>query len=184
MLKYHPMSNDDDNEFMRAMHGVKPLQQDTHKQHRDKPSPKRRHQPPTPKLTPYVYDINLLNTDDWVSGDEKVSFKQAGVQKKTIDNLKRGMVPWEARIDLHHHTAGEAMAVMDHFIEHARSEGLRSLLVIHGKGSMSRSDKPILKNILTQHLRQSSNVIAYHSARPRDGGTGALYVLLKANTKV
>lgn len=180
------MTDNDDNEFKQAMRGVKPLKQDTHKKHSNtKRSLPSRHRSPTEStdIMPYTYDFNLINTDNWVSGEETITFKQPGIQKKIIDNLKRGMIPWEARIDLHHHTAGEAMAVIDCFIEQARSEGLRVLLVIHGKGSMSRNDKPILKNILAQHLRQSSNVIAYHSARPRDGGTGALYVLLKANTK-
>ena len=170
--------------FKKAMRDVKPLSQDSHKPHRTVVKARRR-QPQTPEtLVPYIYDFNLIDSTSWVDGEATLSYRQAGVQKKSCDDLGRGKSSWQARIDLHHYTAGEAMAAIDRFIEEAVIEGLRVLLVIHGKGSMSRHDKPILKNMLAQHLRQSSNVIAYHSAKPRDGGSGALYVLLKSSTKV
>jgi len=169
------------------MRGVRPLDQDKHQPHKKKTRHKKKSdQEPfiQDKLPSYEYDFGLINQDNWVGAEDKIVFKRSGVQSKTIDKLRRGQYPCEARIDLHHFTAGEAMAMIDRFIDQCIADDMRCVLMIHGKGYMSRSEKPILKNILIEHLRQNLYVLAYHFARPRDGGAGALYVLLKASHKV
>jgi DNA-nicking Smr family endonuclease len=181
------MTDDDDIDFQKAMHGVRPLNQDKHEPHQKKPRHKKKSREDLvmqSRPVAYEYDFGLVNQDDWVGPEDKIVFKRSGVQSKVIDKLRRGQYPCEARIDLHHFTAGEAMAMVDQFIDQCIIEDIRCVLMIHGKGYMSRSDKPILKNILIEHLRQNPYVLAYHFARPRDGGTGALYVLLKASHKV
>lgn len=181
------MPEDDDFNFKDAMRDVRPLTQDTRKPHTNKPkSPKRRSHthPAETHHIPYEYDFSLMDQSRWVGGEDNVSFKRPGVQPKLFDRLRRGQCDYEARLDLHHFTSGEAMAMVDRCLDQCLAEGVRCVLLIHGKGFMSREQKPILKNILIQHLRENSYVLAYHSARPRDGGTGAMYVLIKASHKV
>ncbi len=173
--------------FKAAMKGVKPLSQDTHKRRQKyRTFKKSALQKPIedPEPDHYVYNFDFIDQSNWVSGDDTLSYKHSSIQRKILDALARGRYPIDAELDLHHFTCGEAMAMVDRFITYCVSEGIRSGIMIHGKGSLSRSDKPMLKNMLAKHLQDCTNVLAYHSARPRDGGTGALYVLLKAAHKV
>ena len=67
------------------------------------------------------------------------------------------------------------------FIEECYQYGLRSVLIVHGKGE-SKADSTrgsILKGCVDKWLRDLKTVLAFHSAQPRDGGTGAVYVLLR-----
>jgi DNA-nicking Smr family endonuclease len=50
--------------------------------------------------------------------------------------------------------------------------------VIHGKGLHSKAAAPVLGSIVEQDLRRRSEVLAYASAPPTMGGTGAVLVLL------
>ena len=50
--------------------------------------------------------------------------------------------------------------------------------IVHGKGLGSGPRGPVLKGAVNVWLRNSAAVLAFSSARPVDGGTGALYVLL------
>ncbi len=181
------MDKDDDNiDFQDALSNIRPLNQDKHKPFTPgiKLRKKRPSEHDTPLPAPYEYDFNLIDQESWVSGEDPVLFKQSGLQQKIMNELRRGTYPIEARLDLHRLTAGEAMAYVDDFLSHCTCESIRCALIIHGKGSMSRNGKPIIKNILIAHLRHNSHVLAYHSARPKDGGTGALYVLIRASHKV
>ena len=178
------MSDDkptDDDLFQKMMHGIKPLKQDTHKPHKPKLKAKKIKQPIEPRQLHDHFDFNIMNQERWVDGKANARYFQSGVQPKTINQLKSGKLPIEARLDLHHYRAGEAIACVDQFIDECLSEGVRCVLIIHGKGYMSDQNKPILKNLLIEHLRNHAHVLGYHSAIPRDGGTGALYVLFKGN---
>jgi len=180
------MDKDDDINFEDAMRDVTPLHQDTHKQRSHKrklAAPKNNQTYTQNKQACYDFDFNLINQDNWVTGEDLLSFHKGGLQKKIITQLRQGKYPYEARLDLHHATASEAMAMVDCFIEQCRDQNIRCALIIHGKGYMSRHEKPILKNILAQHLRLNPFVLAYHSAQPKDGGTGAVYTLIKASHK-
>lgn len=181
------MSNDNDDDFFKkAMHGIKPIKQDTH-HHIKKPKGLKRcqsvdeqHHLPTYK---YAYDVNLMDQSRWVDGDTPLTFKHSSISEKIFNQLRQGKYPWEARLDLHQMTVSHAMAEVDHLINQCLTENIRCILIIHGKGYMSRENKPILKNILIEHLRENRNVLAYHSAKAKHGGTGALYVLLRSGHK-
>ncbi|NIW87182.1 MAG: DNA mismatch repair protein MutS, partial [Gammaproteobacteria bacterium] len=60
-----------------------------------------------------------------------------------------------------------------------RARQLRCVRVVHGKGHGSLHKLPVLKTKVQGWLRQRDEVLAFCSARPVDGGTGAVYVLLK-----
>ena len=105
---------------------------------------------------------------------------QADVDKRTADRLKRGRLPVEARLDLHGMTQEEAQAELAGFLARAQSAGKRCVLVITGKGAGREGG--VLRRQLPQWLNQPANrarIVAFSSAQPRDGGHGAVYVLLK-----
>ena len=73
-------------------------------------------------------------------------------------------------------TAREALAL---FLRDVRREHQTCVRIIHGKGKGSRHRGPVLKQKVNHWLRQRDEVLAFCSARPVDGGSGALYVLLR-----
>ena len=93
--------------------------------------------------------------------------------------LRRGEYPQEARLDLHGCTVDEARTLLTGFLARARQRGARCVLVVHGKGFRSPGHAPVLKPRVAYWLAHAPEVTAYVSAQPVDGGTGALYVLLK-----
>ena len=68
---------------------------------------------------------------------------------------------------------------LDAFLRRVRSMGKRCVRVVHGKGKTSEGKLPVLKGKVNVWLRQKDEVMAFCSAIPRDGGGGAVYVLLK-----
>ena len=92
--------------------------------------------------------------------------------------LRRGQFAVAAEIDLHglgRHAAHEALR---EFIAEAVERGQGCVRVIHGKGRGSGQRGPVLKHVVNHWLRRMDGVLAFASARPVDGGTGAAYVLL------
>jgi len=102
-----------------------------------------------------------------------------GLDKRTAERLRRGQIAIEARIDLHGHKQAEAHRALTAFIIGAAEAGRRCVLVITGKGAggagVIRAAVPAWLN--APELRPK--ILAFRPAQPRDGGTGALYVLLK-----
>lgn len=115
-----------------------------------------------------------------VSGDDVITYAKSGLQHKRFTRLKQGKIKTEATLDLHEHTSDEALIAVDDFLSRCQQRGMRSVCIIHGKGHFSADNTPILKNLLNHYLRQHQRVIAFHSAKNKQGGTGAIYVLLKA----
>jgi len=66
------------------------------------------------------------------------------------------------------------------FISEVRNRGLRCIRIIHGKGYGSSNQGPVIKPLVNQWLRKKAEILAFCSARPVDGGTGAVYVLVKS----
>jgi DNA-nicking Smr family endonuclease len=92
--------------------------------------------------------------------------------------LRRGQYRVEAEIDLHGMTVLEASAQMTDFLRAARANGMHCVRIIHGKGLRSGTRGPVLKNTVNALLRRSDPVLAFASARPVAGGTGATLVLV------
>ena len=106
-------------------------------------------------------------------------FVRPGLQQKHVRRLRRGQIPIEAEADLHGMRTREAEKVLVSFLRECRDQGLRCVRVIHGKGRGSRGGQAVLKWEVDRWLRRDQGVMAFSSAQPRDGGTGAVYVLLK-----
>ncbi len=118
-------------------------------------------------------------TDKTDQGDY-VEFARSGLQKKIIRKLKRGDYDFTATLDLHGHTIAEAEPLLADFLLEAGDAGDSSVLIIHGKGLHSGGAGGVLKRFTLGWLKAQSAVKAFCSALPGDGGTGAVYVLLRA----
>ena len=102
--------------------------------------------------------------------------ERAGIDRRTQRRLFRGDVPVDRRLDLHGLTEARAENRLAQFIETAARDGRRCVLVITGKG------KGILRGLVSDWLKRqplSPYILALAEARPHDGGSGALYVLLR-----
>jgi DNA-nicking Smr family endonuclease len=105
-----------------------------------------------------------------------------GIDKRTLQKLRRGLLPPEARIDLHRMTQEDAHQALDRFLAGAQAAGRRSVLVITGKGYGSGGAVGVLKAAVPRWLNEPamrSRVLAFSHAVGADGGEGALYVLLR-----
>lgn len=111
------------------------------------------------------------------TGDE-LSFRRAPVSDKVLLQLRRGRYTVQDELDLHGMTAVEARAALRAFIGDCLARGATCIRIIHGKGRGSGARGPVLKNLVNSALRKYAAVLAFGSARPHDGGSGAVYVLL------
>ncbi len=112
---------------------------------------------------------------------QSLSFARPSVGRRNFRKLARGNFSVQSEIDLHGLTVAEARAALAGFIEGSVDRGHRCVRVIHGKGLGSGNRGPILKSKVDSWLRKWGAVLAFISARQVDGGTGAVYVLLKKN---
>jgi len=80
---------------------------------------------------------------------------------------------------LHGMTIPLAHNALASFLQECQQFKIRCVRIIHGKGWGSKHHKPILKTKLNTWLQQDDIILAFCSAPIEDGGTGAVYVLLK-----
>jgi DNA-nicking Smr family endonuclease len=111
------------------------------------------------------------------NGDELV-FRRAHVPKSVIDRLRRGEIAVREELDLHGLTELAARAALREFLAEALRARHNCVRVVHGKGLRSGPRGPVLKHAVNLWLRKVDAVLAFASAPRRDGGTGAVYVLL------
>jgi DNA-nicking Smr family endonuclease len=110
---------------------------------------------------------------------EELGFRRPGVQESVLRRLRRGEFRVEAEIDLHGLTVVQAKAELRAFLAEACARRLRCLRIVHGKGLRSGQRGPVIKQTVNALLRRVAAVVAFSSARQVDGGTGAVYVLLR-----
>ena len=116
---------------------------------------------------------------EWLveTGDELL-FRRANVPASVLAGLRRGAYAVEDEIDLHGLTSAAARDALRDFLGEALARRLHCVRVVHGKGLRSGPRGPVLKHAVNVWLRRVDRVLAFASAPRRDGGTGAVYVLL------
>ena len=114
-----------------------------------------------------------------IGGGDTLSFQRAGVRTQIIRRLRRGLIPIEGELDLHGSSQAAARDQLAEFLTYSRGTGRRCVRIIHGKGYRSGARGPVLKTAVDLWLRRHPDVMAFTSARALDGGTGAVYVLLR-----
>ncbi|MEA3139981.1 MAG: hypothetical protein QOK23_2150 [Gammaproteobacteria bacterium] len=170
--------------FRAAVRDVKPLIQRPVAAGLMAPKPRTRRRKPAAASLENLDDIMPLigteSAESAHSGDEPPSFQRAGVRSQVMRRLRRGLYPTENELDLHGLNQAAARDRLADFIGRSRDAGQRCVRIIHGKGYRSGTRGPVLKTAVNLWLRRHTDVMAFTFARPIDGGTGALYVLLRA----
>ncbi len=107
--------------------------------------------------------------------------RAAGVDRRRAQRLTRGQLPVEAALDLHGHTQDQAHAALERFLSEVQARGLRCVLVITGRGTTKEAGG-VLRAQVPRWLNEPANrarILAFDYAQPKDGGLGALYVLIR-----
>ncbi|AMW79415.1 DNA mismatch repair protein MutS [Acinetobacter sp. TGL-Y2] len=113
-----------------------------------------------------------------VASQAALSYRIATLQHKVFEDLKAGNLRWFEAVDLHGCTIEDARMAVLQIIQIAKDENQNVLKIVHGKGPDA-----ILKTYVNGWLRQHRDVLAFVSAPEKQGGTGAVLVLLKRTEK-
>jgi len=184
-----PDGTDDQALLARAMDGVVPLPA-RRRQRIERAAPASEPRPPVSdeaeglaalaELVAGDVDFDVTDTREYVEG------LVSGLDPRVVRRLRRGDFAWQAHLDLHGLTAVEARAAIERFLVESLRAGHRCVLVIHGRGHNSKDHTPVLKTKLVAWLARSAvsrMVLAFTTARPHDGGAGAMYVLLRRDRR-
>ena len=110
--------------------------------------------------------------------NEVVQYRHPHLERLEWKKLTRGDVHWLSSLDLHGYTLEEAAKAVKPHLRECCQHNDKYTLIIHGKGLQS-GQIPILKNAIASWLPSDPRVLGFHSAKPKHGGTGAIYVHLK-----
>jgi DNA-nicking Smr family endonuclease len=166
--------------FEQAIQGVKPMNP-TKKVEiiPQKPKPVSKQQV-RKKLADQIQPASYEQLDG-VSAHETLLYYRKGLRMQDLAKLRRGEFSIQGRLDLHGYTEEIAQHRLTQFIHQGFLRKNRYLLVVHGKGYNSDIDFPVLKNLTNRLLRCLPEVLGFCSATQKDGGVGAVYVLLKGD---
>jgi DNA-nicking Smr family endonuclease len=120
--------------------------------------------------------FDIADTPEFVQG------LAPGVDRRLLRRLRRGAFSVQGHLDLHGLSRQEARDEVVRFIGESRARGWRCVLFVHGRGRNSKDQVPVIKPALVSWLSRGGigrQVLAFVTARPADGGAGALYVLLR-----
>ena len=180
----HDAHDADASMFRAAVRDVKPIVQAPPAAGLEKPRKRRRIGSSPPDAGDLAARLPLLPdsaaSEDAVGPADALSFQRPGVRTQVMRRLRRGLYPIENDLDLHGLGQAEARDRLAEFIESNRNAGRRCVRIVHGKGYRSGARGPILKIAVNVWLKRHGEVMAFTSARAIDGGTGAVYVLLRA----
>lgn len=148
---------------------------------------------PSPRLPPLPLHLIqderaavLASLEDPIRWDEDAEFEsdasfiRPGLPRYTLRRLRRGDWHTQAELDLHGLTKIEAKHELVEFLHECKRRGTRCIRIIHGKGLRSKNREPVLKQHVRHWLMQREEILAFVQARPVDGGSGAVIVLLKS----
>ncbi len=169
-------NHDDGDLFKQAMRDVTPLKPDNRVRHR--PSPKK---PPLHRQQQGDDELQQRFSDsmpDEACPGQLYFVRAGGAQKSVLKKLRAGKLDIDSTLDLHGLNVEEARLRLIDFLADCRQYGYRHVIIVHGKGLRSQN-KPVIKPMVNRWLQQADEVLAFCSARPKDGGTGAVYVLLR-----
>jgi DNA-nicking Smr family endonuclease len=173
--------SDDEDElqlFRDAVKDITPLRHDKVIHQTSKP----RHQTSAIETQETDQIIDILSDEaemESIQPLDRLSYSHSGIQKRVLKKLRRGQYITIDTLDLHGLTLKQAKKYLLHFLATAFQVESSCVSIIHGKGHRSGNKEPVLKQHTNHWLKQHPRVLAFHSAQPKDGGTGAVYVLLR-----
>jgi len=110
---------------------------------------------------------------------DPLSHAAHGVDPRLLKRLGRGEYSVTADLDLHGMSQAQAEHAIARFLDMHRREHRLCVRIVHGRGLNSKHAVPVLKGLTDRVLRRRGDVLAYRTARPADGGAGAVIVLLR-----
>ncbi len=171
--------DDDPGLFRRMMRDAKPLQHaEKVPEHRPRISARARFRRRDERAALRESLEADIETAEEGAG-ESLHFHRPSVGRRTMRKLARGNFSVQDEIDLHGLTVPEAKDALQKFIGECEARSYTCVRVVHGKGLGSGDRGPVLKGKVNKWLQQWESVLAFVSARQVDGGTGAIYVLLR-----
>jgi len=180
MVKRPPLTDADRSLFQEAVRDTQPLP------HHGRALRKKEAPPPHPVQTLLDEKEALRESlsaqwtaEDWLATGDEPNFLRPGLSHQVLRKLRSGTWVIQDELDLHGHDRQEAREALAGFLASCIKRGIRCVRVIHGKGLGSKNREPVLKAKVKHWLTQRDEVLAYCQARPVDGGSGALVVLLK-----
>ncbi len=175
------ISSEDSHLFRKTIGTVRSVNSDKvvlKPENKPKPVPKVQATSIEAYLQPHIpTDLEKLSVED------TLSFSASGLQKNVIKKLRQGYFGLDAEIDLHGLNSHDAKQQLLHFLHDSVENGWRCVHIIHGKGYRSANNHPVIKNNLNIWLRQHRHVLAFCSATQKQGGAGAVIVLLQLTEK-
>ena len=142
---------------------------------------------PSPEPTQFLRDEARVR-DELLSHDfdpgtievgDEINYIKTGQSPHLLKRLRRGQFSVRAEVDLHEMTREVAREAIRLFLEDCHRNGEMCVRIVHGKGLRSKARGPVLKQLTDTLLRRRDDVLAFASARPAQGGTGAVIVLLQ-----
>ncbi len=176
-------NEEDLTEFYKAMQDVKSLEG---KGREIIPCIKENTLTPPPVVNPMQefmegkLEFALSATEDFIEGHI------VGIDLMTVGKLQNRQYSPEAHIDLHGLNAEQAYHNLIAFFRNSYQRGLCTVLVVTGKGKNSINGMPVLRNKVQEWFTKDPFrrvVLAFCTAKQEDGGTGALYVLIRKQKK-
>jgi len=128
-----------------------------------------------------LVDNNPLTASDVqpLTALDVLEWQRPGVQHGVYRKLRLGQYPIEARLDLHRKTVEQARREVFEFIADCVHYGVRTVIILHGKGERNADGIALIKSYLAKWLPELDAVLAFHSAQRHHGGTGAVYVMIR-----
>lgn len=173
-------AEDDGRLFRSAMSDARPLEIDTVEPRRRRPRPSARFSRQDRQdvlqesLDAPAHAMEMAN-------GSALSYRHPSINLKTMRRLARGGISVQGEMDLHGLTSAQARESLKGFVAQSLLRGHTCVRIVHGKGLRSGQNGPVLKREVDRWLRRWEPVLAFVSARQADGGTGAVYVLLRKN---
>jgi DNA-nicking Smr family endonuclease len=177
MTKRKPIDSDEIQVFRDAVKDVRPLRHEQAEPFRQRRRPQA-FKPAAAETEDLQRSFPELLAASQLEAEEYLLFSRPGVQQRLLHDLRRGRIGVEYELDLHGLTSSHARAMLVDFFSECRRRRIRCVQIVHGKGYGSQDGRSVLKQKLNFWLRQREEVLAFCSALPRDGGSGAMYVLL------
>ncbi len=164
--------------FREEVQDTQPLRHEGAEPFRERPRPV-----PRPRPLELPEDAGVTLSEAEVQTHDYLLFARPGVQHRVLADLQRGAFEVGLEVDLHGLTVEVARRVLAEFLTECGHRRVRCARIIHGKGIRSSGQQPVLKQKVNYWLRLHGEVLAFCSAPRRDGGTGAVYILLRNPNK-
>ncbi|WP_299341347.1 Smr/MutS family protein [uncultured Pseudoxanthomonas sp.] len=177
MSRSAPPDDDDAALFREAIGDVRRLDTATPPPRKAPPKPRARMAEQDDVDALSEFQRGLESFDLHAAGDV-LSHRREALSPRAFQRLKRGQFSVQDELDLHGATALQAEGLLRQFLLEAHQHDYGCVRIIHGKGTRSEVGAPVIKNAVDRMLRHRADVLAFHSAPPAQGGTGAVLVLL------